>query len=271
MTLTFTILGCGFSGGVPRPGFGWGACDPSNPKNRRRRCSLLVERSGAGGALTRVLIDTSPDLREQLLDAKVDWIDGVVFTHEHADHVHGIDDLRSLVIKNRRRIDAYLDEPTARTLHVRFGYCFETPAGSSYPPLLIEHRLIPGEPVSIVGEGGPIEILPFELSHGDISALGLRIGGLAYSPDVKDVPADSVPFLHDLDAWVVDALFYRQHYSHFSVADALAWAERVRPKRTILTHMHSDLDYETLRAQLPANVEPAFDGLTLTLTLAPPS
>ena len=264
MTLTFTILGCSFSGGVPRPGFGWGACDPNNPKNRRRRCSLLVDRRGAGG-LTRVLIDTSPDLREQLLDAKVNAIDAVVFTHEHADHVHGIDDLRALVIKSRRRIDAYLDESTAQTLHGRFGYCFETPPGSSYPPLLIEHRLTPGEPVTIVGEGGPIEILPFVLGHGDISAIGLRIGGLAYSPDVKSVPTDSVPYLHGLDVWIVDALFYRQHYSHFSVADALAWIERVQPKRAILTHMHSDLDYETLRAQLPPHVEPAFDGLTLTL------
>src|ERR1700740_3650387 len=123
MTLTLTILGCGSSGGVPRPAIGWGRCDPSNPKNRRRRCSLLVERGNANGR-TRVLVDTSPDLREQLLDADVDWLDGVLYTHEHADHTHGIDDLRGLFLHRRRRVDVYLDEPTYQVLYSRFGYCF---------------------------------------------------------------------------------------------------------------------------------------------------
>ena len=129
MTLTFTILGCGSSMGVPRPALGWGACDPSNPKNRRRRTSLLVERRAPAG-VTRVLVDTSPDLREQLLDADVDWVDGVLFTHPHADHIHGIDDLRPLFVKKRRRVDAYMDEPTSRDLRGRFAYCFEAPIGS---------------------------------------------------------------------------------------------------------------------------------------------
>src|SRR5580693_6497334 len=140
MPLKFTILGCGSSAGVPRPALGWGACDPKNPKNRRRRTSLLVERRETAG-VTRVLVDTSPDLREQLLDADVDWLDGVLYTHEHADHTHGIDDLRGLFLKHRRRLDAYLDEPTSKIVAFRFGYCFVTPPGSSYPPILNEHRI----------------------------------------------------------------------------------------------------------------------------------
>ena len=265
MTLTFTILGCGFSGGVPRPGFGWGACNPNNPKNRRRRCSLLVEREAPGGGRTRVLVDTSPDLREQLLDARVDDLNGVLFTHDHADHLHGIDDLRSLVIRHKRRIDVYFHEACTETMLTRFGYCFKTPPGSAYPPILNEHRLVPAQPVTINGEGGPVTATPFLLDHGGVPSLGLRFGTLAYSPDLKDVPLESLPCLQDLDVWIVDALFYRQHYSHFSVADALAWIERFQPKRGILTHMHSDLDYDALRAVLPPNVEPAYDGLTVTL------
>src|SRR5271156_5415251 len=140
VTLKFTILGCGSSGGVPRPALGWGDCNPNNPKNRRRRTSLLVEKHGADGGVTRVLVDTPPDLREQLLDAKVDWVDGVFYTHEHADHTHGIDDLRSFFIKRRQRVDVYLDEATAAVMHARFGYCFATPPGSEYPPIVTERR-----------------------------------------------------------------------------------------------------------------------------------
>src|SRR5262245_60981519 len=159
MTASFTILGSGSSGGVPRPALGWGACDPSNPRNRRRRTSLLVERRNGAG-VTRVLVDTSPDLREQLLDAEVDWLDAVLFTHEHADHTHGIDDLRGLFIRRRRRVDVYLDETTSKALRARFGYCFEAPAGSEYPPIVTEHRLAPGRCVTVNGEGGPIAALP---------------------------------------------------------------------------------------------------------------
>src|SRR3954468_7635595 len=156
MTYRFTILGCGSSMGVPRPALGWGACDPNNPKNRRRRTSLLIERSGPKGR-TRVLVDTSPDLREQLLEADVDWLDGVLITHEHADHTHGIDDLRPLFVARRRRVDVWLDEPTSRAMHARFGYCFMTPPGSEYPPIAEEKRLTPGHKVSIAGQGGEIE------------------------------------------------------------------------------------------------------------------
>ena len=186
--LTITILGCGSSGGVPRIGpAGWGACDPKNPRNRRLRCSILVER-GAGGAKTQVLVDTSPDLREQMLRAGVQRLDGILMTHPHADHTHGIDDVRPLVISMRRRIAMWMDEATSRDLRSKFGYIFETPPGSSYPPLLTEARLVHGAAVRVEGPGGAIEALPFRLSHGEIDALGLRFGDIAYTPDLNRVP-----------------------------------------------------------------------------------
>jgi phosphoribosyl 1,2-cyclic phosphate phosphodiesterase len=264
MMLKFTILGCGSSGGVPRPALGWGDCDPSNPKNRRRRTSLLVERRNEAG-MTRVLVDTSPDLREQLLDAQVDWLDAVFFTHSHADHTHGIDDLRALAIKKRRRVDVYLDEPTAKALHARFGYCFRSPPGSEYPPILTAHPLEPGRSVTVQGEGGTITALPLPQEHGDIASLGFRFGGLAYSCDLSALPAASIAALGGMDVWVVDALRYRPHPSHFSVDEALAWIERIKPARAILTNLHSDLDFNRLRAQLPPHVEPAYDGLAIEL------
>jgi phosphoribosyl 1,2-cyclic phosphate phosphodiesterase len=272
MTLKITILGCGSSGGVPRPALGWGDCDPKNPKNRRRRTSVLVERqnneSPGKHGTTRILVDTSPDLREQLLDAEVDWVDAVFYTHEHADHTHGIDDLRALFISRHRRIDAYLDEATSASLNNKFGYCFTAPPGSDYPPIVSEHRLTPGIPVTIEGEGGPIEALPFAQEHGDIASLGFRFGNLAYSCDLSALPPESVAALADLDVWIVDALRYRQHPSHFSLSDALAWIERLKPRRAILTNLHADLDYEVLRGKLPVHVVPAFDGMTVTVSEA---
>jgi len=262
MTLTATILGCGSSGGVPRPALGWGACDPGNPRNRRRRCSLLVERMGANGR-TRVLVDTSPDLREQLLDANVDWLDGVLITHEHADHTHGIDDLRSLFIHRRRRLDIYVDEATARVLFHRFGYCFAPPPGSEYPAIANEHRIAPGKPITIEGDGGPIVALPFLQDHGDISSLGFRFEELAYSCDLVGLPDESLPALADLDVWIVDALRYRPHPSHFNVDDALHWIQRMSPARAVLTNLHADLDYAGLKAKLPAHIEPAYDGMRI--------
>jgi len=263
MSLRVTILGCGSSGGVPRPALGWGVCDPTNPKNRRRRCSLLVERlaDSDGGPRTRVLVDTSPDLREQLIDAEVDWLDGIFYTHEHADHLHGIDDLRALFIHRRRRLDAYADEPTARVLRERFGYCFEAPPGSGYPPILNEHRVVAGTAVEIRGEGGPIAVTPFTQDHGDIPSLGYRFGPVAYSSDLVDLPAVSIAALAGLDLWIVDALRYKPHPSHFSVDEALAWIERIKPRRAILTNMHADIDYAEIKAKLPPHVEPAYDGL----------
>ena len=260
MTRTFTILGCGFSMGVPRVALGWGACDPNNPKNRRRRCSLLVERSNGQGR-TSVLVDTSPDLREQLLVADVKSVDAVFFTHAHADHTHGIDDLRPLFIHARRRVDVYLDEATAREVEKKFGYCFETPAGSEYPAILQSHRIAAGDPITVNGAGGPITVLPVLQAHGDIHSLGFRFGGLGYSCDISGLPDKSVAAFGGLDVWIVDALRYTPHPSHFSLDDALGCIARVKPKRAILTNLHSDLDYEALRGKLPAGIEPAYDGL----------
>ena len=260
MTLKVTILGCGSSGGVPRPALGWGDCDPKNPKNRRRRTSIVIERHESSG-VTRVLVDTPPDLREQLLDANVDSLDGVLYTHEHADHTHGIDDLRAYFIKRRQLVDVYFDEHNAKMMHARFGYCFKSPPGSEYPPILREHRLIAGQLVAIEGQGGPIAALPILQQHGDIASLGFRFGNFAYSCDLSSLPAASAAALAGLDVWIVDALRYRPHPSHFSVADALGWIARIKPKRAILTNLHSDLDYEKLRGELPPGVEPAYDGM----------
>jgi len=265
MTLTATILGCGSSTGVPRVALGWGDADPNNPRNRRRRCSLLVERRNATGR-TCVLVDTSPDLREQLLGAEVEWLDAVLYTHEHADHTHGIDDLRTLTLKRRRRVDVYTDERTSQALNARFGYCFATPAGSDYPPIVTEHRLEAGRPVTVAGDGGPIVALPFLQVHGDMGSLGFRFGNLAYSVDVSAVAPQSLPLLEGLDVWILDALRYRPHPSHFALADALRWIDEVKPKRAILTNMHSDLDYDKLRRELPPHVEPGHDGLVVAVS-----
>ena len=261
MSLTFTILGCGSSMGVPRVALGWGACDPNNPKNRRRRCSLLVERTQGPGKVTRVLVDCSPDLREQLLDAQVDWVDGVLLTHEHADHTHGMDDLRPLFVKNRRRVPVYMDEPTARAMRARFGYCFTQQPGSDYPPIAELRPLLPGVPVTIDGQGGPIEALPVLQDHGDIPSLGFRFGNVAYSADIKGLPPESLGQMASLDVWIVDALRRTPHPSHMNLEEALGWIARVKPKQAILTNLHADLDYGQLRAELPPNIAPAYDGM----------
>ncbi len=262
MSLKVTILGCGTSGGVPRIGNQWGACDPSNPKNRRRRCALLVERTGDSG-VTPVLVDTSPDLREQLNDADVGLLDGVLYTHDHADHVHGIDDLRRVAYNARRRVDVYYLKPVGEILRQRFDYCFETPPGSEYPPVLIGHEIEPGQPVVIDGPGGAIEAIPFLQQHGSSDSLGFRFDDLAYSPDVSDFPEESLRPLRGLDTWILDALRYTGHPSHLSVDEAVGWVGRMQPKRAILTHMHVDLDYETLKEQLPEGIEPAYDGMVV--------
>ncbi len=262
MTLRFTILGCGSSGGVPRLGGHWGNCDPSNPRNRRRRCSMLVERITPDGR-TRVLVDTSPDMRQQLLDAGVGQLDGVVWTHAHADHVHGIDDLRMIVINQRRMLDIWADDATWADLSTRFAYAFQTPPGSSYPPILSRHSL--SGPVKVEGAGGPITVHPIRVGHGEIDALGLRIGGLAYMPDVNVIPPDAQALLSDLDVWVLDALRRTPHPSHLSLSESLAWIDRMKPRRGILTNMHLDLDYATVMAETPETVVPAHDGMTIEL------
>lgn len=264
MGSTLTILGCGSSGGVPRVGNNWGLCDPENPKNRRQRCSVLVEREGKAGK-TSVLIDTSPDLREQLISAKCHALDGVLYTHDHADHTHGIDDLRPLVIMSGERVHVWAEERTASMLLNRFGYCFHTPPGSQYPPTLELHDLDPIGVTTIDGDGGAISARAFELIHGGITALGFRIGDVAYTPDVSDVPDEALEALAGLDCWIVDALRRTPHPSHFGLPETLEWIARIKPKRAVITNMHVDMDYETLCNELPDGVVPAYDGMRITL------
>ncbi|MEJ6398538.1 MBL fold metallo-hydrolase [Yoonia sp. 208BN28-4] len=265
-TLTFTILGCGSSGGVPRladtPGGAWGACDPTNPKNRRKRCSMLVRRTSAIGSTT-VLIDTSPDLRQQLLDANTGTLDAVLYTHAHADHVHGLDDLRMCVFNTRERLQVWADGDTSTALLDRFGYAFVQPKGSPYPPIC-ELNMINGD-VTIEGAGGPITLSSFEVNHGSIEALGFRINNVVYMPDVAEIPEDVWPHLHDLDYFIVDALRRDPHPTHSHLANTLEWIKRAAPRHAVLTNMHNDLDYATVAAETPDHVTPAYDGMTITV------
>lgn len=260
----FTILGCGSSGGVPRLGGIWGACDPDNPRNRRRRCSLLIEQEGPGG-VTRVLVDTSPDMRDQLLDADVGTLDGVVYTHAHADHVHGIDDLRMIVFNTAKRLGVWADGATQNDLLNRFGYAFAQPEGSPYPPILDLHTIDDG--LTIEGAGGEIAMLPLRVHHGTIDALGFRVGDLAYLPDVSEIPAETWPRLEGLECFILDALRRTPHPSHAHLARSLEWIERAAPRRAILTNLHIDLDHDTLEAETPGHVTPAHDGMTVEYEL----
>lgn len=266
--LRLTILGCGSSGGVPRlspTGQGdWGACDPTNPKNHRSRCSLLVERV-QGQAVTRVLIDTAPDMRDQLLAAKVGVLDGVVYTHSHADHVHGLDDLRQIVFNTRKRLPVWADSATSAALIARFAYAFEQERGSPYPAIL-DLNLIDG-PFSIEGPAGPIPFTPFSVNHGSIDALGFRMFDTAYLPDALDIPPPAWPLLGGLDLWIVDALRRAPHPSHAHLALTLNWIKRAAPLSAVLTNMHLDMDYAALCAELPPHIRPAHDGLCLTIDL----
>ncbi len=259
--LRFTILGCGSSGGVPRLGGHWGDCDPAEPKNTRRRCSMLIQRIDEDGE-TAVLIDTSPDLRQQLLDAGIGRLDAVIFTHAHADHVHGLDDLRMIVFNMRQRLPVYADGATQNDLLNRFGYAFVQPPGSAYPPILDLHS-ITGD-VEITGPGGPITLTPFEVTHGNIDSLGFRIADLAYLPDVSDIPADAWPTLENLDCWVLDALRRTPHPSHAHLEKSLSWIARAAPRRAVLTNMHIDLDYQTVLHETPDHIAPAYDGMVLS-------
>ncbi len=260
--LRFTILGCGSSGGVPRLGGYWGACDPANPRNLRRRCSLLVERIGDGGT-TRVLIDSGPDMRAQLLDAGVGNLDGVLYTHAHADHVHGIDDLRMIVINQRARLPVWADAPTAEALVARFAYAFVEIPGSDYPPIL-ELRAMT-DAVVVEGRGGAVEARPFPVNHGTTDALGFRIGPLAYLPDAKEMTDAAWSALEGVDTWVVDALRYAPHPTHTHVAQTLAWIARAAPRRAVLTNLHTDLDHGRLTAETPPHVDVAYDGMVIEL------
>jgi phosphoribosyl 1,2-cyclic phosphate phosphodiesterase len=269
-TLEITILGCGSSTGVPRLGGpdgagDWGACDPNNPKNRRRRCSILLRRRDTQGT-TAVLVDTSPDLREQLLDARCGHLDGVLITHDHADQTHGLDDLRTIAYRNRRRVDVYSDAFCLGVLKKKFGYTFETPPGSEYPPILKAHEIEAGRAFEIAGAGGAVSVLPIQVQHGRIHSLAFRFGTVAYAPDVSALPEEAFAALEGIECWIVDTLRYTPHPTHANLETALEWIARVKPQRAILTNLHLDLDYETLRRQLPPNVEPAYDGMVLSFT-----
>lgn len=263
MSARFTILGCGSSGGVPRIGGIWGDCDPNNPKNRRMRCSALVERDGPGGTTT-VLIDTSPDMREQLLMAGTARLDGVIYTHPHADHVHGLDDLRQIVFNMRERVKVWADSETENDLISRFGYAFVQPEDSNYPPILDLHAI--RGPVTIDGPGGPITFTPIPVNHGQIDALGFRIGDLAYIPDVLTIHEASWPLLDGLDTFVIDALRYKPHPSHAHLALTLDWIDRLSPRRSVLTNMHVDIDHDTVDAETADHITPAHDGMVLPIT-----
>jgi phosphoribosyl 1,2-cyclic phosphate phosphodiesterase len=251
-----TILGCGPSTGVPVIGGNWGRCDPNDPRNRRRRVSVLVE---VGGAV--ILVDTSPDLREQLLDAGVTRIDAVVLTHAHADHLHGIDDLRSVNRLMRSAIPLYADARTLAEIGNRFGYVFKPvdDSGRFYKPTLVAHEI--AGPFEIRG----ISVLPFVQDHGFSTTLGLRIEGFAYSTDVTELDDYAFAALQGVELWIVDCLSREPHPTHSHLGKTLSWIARVRPRRAVLTHMDQSLDYRELSAELPSGVEPGCDGLVIEL------
>lgn len=264
--LRLTILGCGSSGGVPRADGNWGACDPNEPKNLRTRCSLLVRRYGDAPEPTTVLVDTSPDLRVQTAAAGATRLDAVLFTHDHADQTHGIDDVRPFFLRHRRRVPAYMDAFTSARLNERFAYVFRDQSG--YPAIL-EERLLPphGTAWSVDGPGGPAPVTTFDQVHGDIRSVGYRFGDAAYSSDVSDLDAAALDALRGLKLWVVDALRWTPHPTHAHVERALDWIAEVRPERAVLTNLHVDLDYRELASRLPPGVEPAYDGMTIDVPL----
>lgn len=258
--MRITILGCGSSGGVPRLGGHWGACDPEEPRNARRRCSILVERVAEAGT-TSVLIDTSPDMRSQLLDAGVGRLDGVLYTHAHADHVHGLDDLRMIVINMRARLSVWADAPTKAALLERFGYAFVQPEGSMYPPILDLHD-IDGD-TTVDGPGGPLTFSNFLVRHGGMDALGFKMNNVAYLPDVASIPDDAWPQLEGLTCWIVDALRRAPHPTHSHLDQTLGWIADMQPQTAVLTNMHNDLDYRTVEAETPDHISAAYDGMVL--------
>jgi phosphoribosyl 1,2-cyclic phosphate phosphodiesterase len=261
--LEFTILGSGSSGGVPRADGNWGNCDPNHPLNRRTRCSMLVRRRGGEPEQeTTVLVDTSPDLVRQTSSAGARRLDAVLMTHDHADQSHGIDDIRAFALRQRARIPVWMDAHTSNTMQRRFDYVFVSQGG--YPAIATPHDLPAyGSPWEVNGPSGAIPVNTFDQAHGEIRSVGYRFGNVAYSSDVEDLPPDSFEALRDLDIWIVDALRYTPHVSHSHLAKTLDWIAQLRPRRAILTNLHIDMDYETLRRELPDGVEPAYDGMVL--------
>jgi phosphoribosyl 1,2-cyclic phosphate phosphodiesterase len=265
--LQASILGCGSSAGVPRADGEWGACDPANPRNRRSRCSLMVRRRSVTGPETTLVVDAAPEFRLQTNAANIERLDALLLTHDHADQCHGIDDIRAFAISQRMRIPCWMDEATAGSLGERFGYIFR--GQGLYPAIADLNPISPGgEGWTIDGPSGPIPAVAFEQDHGDVISLGFRFGPIAYSSDLVDLPEESFEALEGVEIWIVDALRYAPHPTHAHVDKALAWIERVKPARAILTNLHFDLDYAELAARLPAGVEPAFDGLSLEVEVS---
>ena len=267
--LRITILGCGSSGGVPRVGGDWGACDPRNPRNYRLRCALLVERIDAGG-VTSVLVDAGPDLRAQCLRAGIQHLDAILVTHAHADHVHGLDDLRGLYLRNGRKPMAlWTDAETAAVLQCRFAYAFREIPGTGYLPILRLHET--DGPVRIDGDGGSVLVQPFRVPHGGIACSGFRFGPVAYTPDLSALPKEAQEVLAGVDTWIVDALQRNPHPTHTHLAQTLEWIAHINPRRAVLTNMHNDLDYETVAAETPEHVVPAYDNMVLEFDVGPPA
>ena len=256
-TMKLTILGCGASAGVPRPNLDWGDCDPAEPKNRRRRASILIEQYGS-----TIVVDTGADFCHQMIDAKVTKLDAVIYTHMHADHTNGIDDLRSYFLSQKKRIPVYGEENTLSYLQHAFGYCFKTPPSSNYPPILEANKFDANVKFIISGKDGNIEILPILQQHGDINSIGLRIGNVAYCTDISAINNEVKTKLRNLKYLILGALQYKPHNSHLSVSQALDFIAEVKPQKAYLTHMHNKLDYNKLKEILPSNVEPAYDGLS---------
>jgi phosphoribosyl 1,2-cyclic phosphate phosphodiesterase len=264
-TLTVRILGSGCSTGVPRIDGYWGACDPKNPKNRRTRCSAWFGLSNGEG-LTSVVIDTSPEFREQMIRAAVPHIDAVLWTHDHADQTHGLDDIRAFTFARDLPIDGYMDEATYKCLSNRFGYIFTGNLG--YPPVCQPHTIPPhGVPWQISGAGGNLPVVTFDQAHGPIRSVGYRLGDVAYSSDISDLPEAGFAALAGLKLWIVDCLRYRPHPTHAHLEKTLGWIERLKPEQAILTNLHQDMDYEALKNILPSNVTPAYDQMNLEIML----
>lgn len=254
-----TILGSGSSAGVPQVGRGWGRCDPENPKNRRLRPSILLDWGDR-----RILIDTSPDLRQQLLAADVQHLDAVIYTHAHADHLHGLDDLRALNRAMNAPLDIYCDDQTLGVIEKRFGYALEplrADAKIYYKPVLIPHRIAAGEAFELAGR----RIRAFDQDHGYSRTLGFRFGGFGYSTDLTEMTDDGFAVVDGVHTWIIGVFSDRPHETHAHVDKALAWIERVRPKRAILTHLSLDLDHAALSERLPDGVEAAFDGMSIEI------
>jgi len=271
MGLRAIILGCGSSGGVPRVGGDWGVCDPNEPKNARTRSSLLIQKWKGDGepnpkACTNILIDTSPDLRVQLLREDIRHLDAVFYTHDHADQCHGIDDLRAIAYRMRAQIPTYMDASTKIDLFTRFRYCFEMPEGRVHPAILaLQDLLADGTISKVEGPGGVVSLESLEVSHGPTPALGFLIDNkIAYIPDVWDISDKVIERLHGIACWIVDALRYTSHPTHAHADKTLSWLARAQVHSAVLTNLHIDMDYATLSAELPPMITAAYDGMQIT-------